>query len=85
MTFDEFLIEQTGRGEAWHAQGQTTGIEFARAAWAAGATAERARCIAKCKEIEAKMPVGYKRSPNPYIDGMCDGAGDCADAIGGVA
>ena len=85
MTFDEFLIEQTSRGEEWHAQAKTTGIEFARAAWAAGAMAERTRCVSVCKAIESTMRASYKRAPNQYVEGMCDGAGECADEIAGVA
>lgn len=62
------------------------GVDYVRADDARNAVlAERARCVEACRAIESKLRASYKRAPNQYIEGMCDGAGECADAIGGVA
>jgi hypothetical protein len=56
----------------------------------AAVLAERERCAVLCDEYEAKKYAAYKHGNSPerasdYVQGLSDGAGDCAAAIRGHA
>jgi hypothetical protein len=70
-------------GDAWS---EELVREYARAA----VLAERERCAKLCDEYEAKKYAAYKHGNSPerasdYVQGLSDGAGDCAAAIRGHA
>ncbi|GAB7525374.1 hypothetical protein [Paraburkholderia sp. 2C] len=61
-------------------------------AWQAAEAAALERAAQECEEREIAYMNAYKNSPiddmnrgNPYMEGMADGAGNCADAIRALA
>ena len=53
MTFEEFVIEWTGRDMDYHTRNRTTGLEFAAKAWEAATKAEREECAELCESFDA--------------------------------